>query len=134
MDIFCTYCSALKDRAPGDLPVLQRYQSQRIRTVAATAETLVVGFAVLSGKFGLLQANNLIPWYDHLLQPNEVDSMSNLVSKQLTRLGTHRVLFWMRPIDQDPLLVPYLAVMQNACHLAGVELTVFNLGREELFD
>lgn len=134
MDIFCTYCSAQKDHAEGNLPVLQRYQSRRIAAVAAAAQSMGIGFMVLSGRFGMIGPEALVPWYDHLLQPNEVESISALAARQLTQAGVKRLLFWMRPIHQDPQLAPYLSVAQNACRMAGVEFMVFVIQREELYD
>ncbi|MGH7600908.1 MAG: hypothetical protein ACREOI_31505, partial [bacterium] len=75
MTAFCTYCSALKSQAPGNIPAMQRYQSLRIRKVCQAAMELGLEFYILSGEFGLIPSQQPIPFYDHLLRPEEVPVM-----------------------------------------------------------
>ena len=50
MTAFCTYCSATKNRKPGEIPAIQRYRSCRIERVYEGSCTLGLPFRVLSGK------------------------------------------------------------------------------------
>ncbi len=61
----CTLCSRDKNEEVGLLPARERYVSERIRNVERIANELGVPFYIVSGKFGLLQADELIPYYDH---------------------------------------------------------------------
>jgi hypothetical protein len=62
MNAFCTYCSASKSQAPGNIPAIQRYQSRRIRKVCQAATTLGLKFYILSGEFGLISPQQPIPF------------------------------------------------------------------------
>ena len=76
MTFFCTYCSAKKDRSQGELAAIQRYQSLRINSVYLAAVSLGHNFFILSGKYGILEPSEPIPYYDHLLQSSEVSEHS----------------------------------------------------------
>jgi cytoplasmic iron level regulating protein YaaA (DUF328/UPF0246 family) len=44
-------------------------------------------FLILSGKYGILEPSDPIPYYDHLLQSSEVSEHSKKVADQLETLG-----------------------------------------------
>ena len=71
----CTYCSAGKHNSETPLPAIDLYKSSRITKVFETAEKSNVTFLILSGKYGLIRANEEIGYYDHLLIPSEVESI-----------------------------------------------------------
>ena len=66
--LYCTYCSADKNRARAPMPAVRRYLSKRIRTAHRMSRREGVSFAILSGEFGLLGPYEKIPYYDHLLR------------------------------------------------------------------
>ncbi len=115
--LYLTYCSRRKQTAAGMLPAIRRYRSRRIRMVAALAGRERAAFRILSGKYGLITAGRRIPYYDHLLRPEEVAAMTIRVTPQLH--GWQRVVFWYDPTDY---LTPYRAVMRRAAAAAGVPL------------
>ena len=115
-----TYCSDQKSEAPDLLSVASRYRSNRIRAVFGAAQGLGLGFMVLSGEFGLLTADDQIPYYDHLLVTEEVRGHSAKVAEQLTERGITDVVFFSNPASTDPLVVPYIDCMKVACEQAGV--------------
>ncbi len=80
MTIFCTYCSAKKDRSQGELPAIQRYRSHRIKSVYIAAVSLGLKFLILSGEYVILEPSDPIPYYDHLLQSSEVSEHSKKVA------------------------------------------------------
>ena len=116
--VFCTYCSANKDRTPGLLPALERYRSSRIRRVAGAASLARVRFLVLSGRFGLLSPDEPIPWYDHLLEPSEVDELARLAASQLSQAGATLVRYFTESLD-NPKLAPYAEVVRKAGVISG---------------
>jgi len=122
-----TTCAARKDPRPGLLPAWQRYRSPRIQHVRALAGQRQLPFLILSGRFGLLAAEEAIPSYDHLLLSGEVEDLLAQVVRQLEAFGLTRLEFHHRPLEVDPLLAPYLDLMTRACRAASVELSLVEL-------
>lgn len=120
--IYVTYCSAGKRRDPGLLPAIERYESARIRGVAARAEADGATFRILSGEFGLLAPGEPIPWYDHLLRPDEAMKIAVRVSVSIHALGVLEVVFFTAGADADPNLAPYHAAIAEACRRVGAKL------------
>lgn len=117
-----TTCAALKDTRPALLPAWQRYRSPRIAHLQQLAHARHLPFLILSGKLGLISAEESIPHYDHLLQLEEVPAMLPQVVAQLGAIGLAQLEFHHRPLEHDPLLAPYLDLLDQACAQAGVEL------------
>ena len=65
------------------MPAIDRYTSLRIKHVHQLAIKKSCELLILSGKFGLIHALYPIDWYDQLLQPSEVNTMTEVVKKQL---------------------------------------------------
>ena len=114
-ELYLTYCSRRKRKAPGLLPARARYLSARIRAVEKLAEHAGVAFRIFSGRYGLIAPTRRIPWYDHLLLPGEVSAMAKKLAPQLR--GRARVTFWYAP---DDYLAPYRAALRQAASRAGV--------------
>jgi len=127
MTVFCTYCSAEKDNSQGELPAIQRYQSHRIRSVFSAALSLGLKFIILSGEYGILEPSDLIPYYEHLLQPSEVPEHSERVAAQLEALGVRDLIFFARPLAEDDQGKPYFDCIQSASQQTGVELKIVGL-------
>jgi hypothetical protein len=127
MTFFCTYCSAETDRADGLLPAIERYRDQRIKQVYAAALATGQGFLILSGKYGLLRAGDLITWYDHLLLAEEVEQGALMVERQLRGMGARQIVYFTDTLAKDPLVAPYLEVMRRSSQRAAVQLTVIEL-------
>ena len=122
MTFFCTYCSAKKDRSQGELAAIQRYQSLRINSVYLAAVSLGLNFFILSGKYGILEPSEPIPYYDHLLQSSEVSEHSKKVADQLEKLGVKDVIFFGGSLSDDENLKPYFDCIKIASQKAGIEL------------
>ena len=128
MVVFCTYCSAKKDKTPGLLPAIKRYQSARIRSVSQAAAVLDVHFSILSGEYGLVSREQEIPWYDHLLHQSEIDHLASVVAGQLQMLGANQVVYFVsrRAVD-DPAFAPYIAVPVKAAQHFGISFCIVEL-------
>lgn len=122
MQVFCTYCSASKDPSTGLVPAYKRYISDRIIRVQQLAETEKIHFCILSGKFGLVDWNEPIPWYDHLLTLDEVPQLVEVVARQLVEKSIHHLHFFAKSPSEDPQLWPYIKTIDQACAKAGVQL------------
>lgn len=127
MTVFCTYCSAKKDRSQGELPAIQRYQSHRIKSVYIAAMSLGLKYLILSGEYGILEPSDPIPYYDHLLQSSEVSEHSKRVADQLEALGVTDLIFFARSFSDDENLKPYFDCMKFASQKAGIELKFIDL-------
>jgi hypothetical protein len=127
MEAFCTYCSASKSRAPGNIPAIQRYQSLRIRKVSRAATELGLKFYILSGEFGLISPQQPIPFYDHLLRPEEVAVLMERVNKQLQEYGLASLVYFTRPLASSRELLPYYEVIKTACLRAALPFFVVEL-------
>lgn len=124
MKLYCTYCSAEKRTCSTPLPALQLYKSTRIKEVHAKAQEDNCSFAILSGKYGIVLPNTLIPFYDHLLQENEVKEHAKQVATQIKNIGATHVVFYMNYLKNEPQLAPYLNCIKKACSSSGIELEI----------
>ena len=119
-EIYVTYCSARKNERYDMIPAIERYQSIRIRRVYELSRGRML---ILSGRFGLLRPNTAIPYYDHLLQQEEVNELAERVAMQLRELGVQRVIF----VEHQLRALQYREAMARACRMAGVEMVVMEL-------
>lgn len=127
MKILCTYCSASKDPDKGLIPAFKRYISPRIIFVQEVAEKQDIHFCILSGKFGLVDWNQPLPWYDHLLLREEVPGLVEIVKNQLTSKNIHEVNYYTRDPKFDINLLPYINTIEKASQTIGVEMQIFTL-------
>ena len=124
MKILCTYCSAEKQTAVGNVPAISRYISKRIDWVAKQAAQENRPFFILSGKYGIIPATYLIPYYDHLLTQEEVTGHAQKVASQIREHGITHITFYTRSSQQDPYVAPYINCITQAAELAKVGLVV----------
>ncbi|MEI6633407.1 MAG: hypothetical protein WCP22_06250 [Chlamydiota bacterium] len=120
--LYCTYCSAGKQKTRAPMSALRRYVSPRIRAVHRMSRGAGAPFAILSGKFGLLGPYEKIPCYDHLLKAGEVAALLPRVTGYLDRKGIRAVRFFHEPLSSNRRLKPYLDAITRSCRLAGVRL------------
>ena len=122
--LYATYCSAHKRTDPGMLPAAERYQSSRIRHLVEQARTDNHPAAILSGQFGLVCAEEPLPWYDHLLQEAEITDMTHQVQQTLQEWGVGQVTWLTAALKSDPNLIRYQTVMAQACRASGTVFVV----------
>ena len=124
MKIHATYCSAEKSRTPGEIPAIERYTSRRIQWVNKRAQKHGEAFFIVSGKYGLIKAEEEIAYYDFLLTSDALNEHVQLLSQQLSKLGIQQVTFFARPVRIDPNILPYLKSVEEACRLSRVSLEI----------
>ena len=127
MTVFCTTCSAKKDRSPGKLPAIQLYRSHQINSVYSAALSLGLRFLILSGEYGMLEPSDPIPYYAHLLIASEVPEHSKRVADQLDALDVKDLIFFTRPLEEDENLKPYFDCLKLTSQKAGTELKFVEL-------
>ena len=123
MTAYCTYCSSRKNTAPELLPAIARYQSGRILYVAARVQRDGASFLILSGEFGLLTPQDQIPFYDHLLQPDEVSALSDRVAGQLRAAGVQALAYFTESLSRSEL-APYNDAISRAANAVGIPLDI----------
>jgi hypothetical protein len=126
-----TYCAADKKPDPGFLPARIRYQSARIQQVFELSSAQNEGFGILSGEFGLLAADALIPWYDHLLTADEVAIHARKVEKTLEEWAVDEVIFYTRDLALDPNLKHYHDCIARACSALTLPLRIVLIEAKE---
>ena len=84
-------------------------------------------FLILSGKYGLLEANDPIPYYDHLLLSSEVSEHAIRVADQLEALGVKQLIFFTRSLADDENVKPYIDCIKFASLKVGVNLKIIEL-------
>jgi hypothetical protein len=127
MEYLCTICCKRKRREPDPLPAIDRYISKRIQYVFAESKRLDLPFAILSGKYGLLDADDRIERYEHLLVPDDVATLAGRVVEQFAIRGATSVLFYARSPATDGW-APYYSVLEEACTQQQIPLRVRPLG------
>ncbi|HAH06941.1 MAG TPA: hypothetical protein DCM05_10510 [Elusimicrobia bacterium] len=120
--IFVTYSSKTKRKDKGLLKALERYDSPRIRQIAAAAADLGLNFRILSGRFGLLAPEDKVPYYDHLLKWEGVGQVLAKVAARLVREKVSAVVYFTRPLRKASAPLAYHALMEAACAEKGIRM------------
>lgn len=121
-----TTCTADKSRASGRLPAGQRYRGWRIALAQQRAAQEGLPLLFLSGVYGIVSDRHPLPWYDHALQPAEVEGLIAPTAAQLEALGVEALTALLLPAD-TPGWAPYHALLQAACAQAGVRCRIETL-------
>ncbi len=109
-----TICCREKDRAEGLLPAFRRYRSERIDTVRHLAREAGLPFAILSGKFGLIDAGQPIPYYDKLMEEADLEDIVEKNTVYIKKNGIGEIVFLLPDPALDPHVKPYLESMERA--------------------
>ncbi|MFQ5747645.1 MAG: hypothetical protein ACE5HF_10570, partial [Gemmatimonadota bacterium] len=123
----CTPCCKRKRRDPGSMPAARRYLSRRIRFVSRESRRLSVPFLILSGRFGLLDPDEGIPWYDERLTEGKVGALVPIVAGQLAARHVTAIAFYARPRPTEGW-GPYYEVLERACRECRIPMRVESLG------
>jgi hypothetical protein len=121
-----TPCCARKRAEPAPLPACERYLAPRIAEVLAVARELHAPVRILSGVYGLLAPEDLVPHYDLRLDHAGVPAHAERVTRQLARVAPATVV-WIAPgAAADPHVQPYLDVLEQAAAAVGARLVRWN--------
>ncbi len=121
---YCTYCSAEKNLSEFPISAIDLYKSKRILEVFSNAETNNIRFIILSGKYGIISANEKIAYYDHLLIASEVESHADIIANQLKKLGISEIIFFSNFLEKDKNLKPYHDCIKLACLRSSIPLSI----------
>ena len=124
MKVVMTICSKEKDSTNRDLTAHQRYKSTRIKAVSEVAKQDKLPFFILSGKYGLVAENDIIPYYDYLLEQDGIEDTVSLVNKQSKLIGITSVDFYAKP--KAGSWAPYYEVLESMATELGIELNIIS--------
>ena len=123
MHLLLTTCTAHKRHDAGLLPATARYVDPRVDAAVALAARLEQPLVIFSGVYGLLADADPIPYYDHALQPDEVDGAATALAERLVAAGVDRITAILEP-RAAPGWAPYHDALMRGCEEAGVQLQV----------
>jgi len=115
MKIYCTICCKEKRNDKEPIESINRYISERIKSIYEKSKKDAVEFRILSGKFGLLKLNEKIPNYDYQLFAKKVPEMVQIVCKQLSSQNIGKVIFFAGNPKLNPDWKPYINLIQKSC-------------------
>lgn len=124
MKVTVTICSKHKDERPELLSATERYTGAHIQKAKEIAAEQSVPFYILSGMFGLISANTLIPYYDYYLEEGVIDSLAELIAEQIQKERITEIDFYA---EEKESWEPYKKAMQKGVALAGITLTEHRL-------
>lgn len=116
-----TCCSRRKVEDEDLLPALERYTSPRVAHVATESSRLGLPLLLFSGRFGLLDAGEKIPYYDDALTHEGVARLVPVVVRQIREKGVEALAFYARA-RSTPGWEPYHRALEAACEETGVRL------------
>ena len=119
----CTTCCKDKRTDEQPLPAIQRYRSARIDAIATLSKQLGKPLVILSGKYGLVDADQNIPWYDEILTTESLPHLMPIVCQQLVDLQISQLSFHA-VAKEVPGMGPYHEVLEQACARQGIPLLV----------
>ena len=122
MEYICTTCCKDKKEDEGLLPATQRYLSERIEFVCSESRKLNKPFIILSGKYGFIDSDFEIPWYDQKLEPEDVEDFVPHLVEQLCRKEVSEITFYGRP-PTTPGWKPYYDALEQSCNQLTIPIT-----------
>jgi hypothetical protein len=122
MTYYCTYCSKNKNKTNNSKPAYLTYESNRIKWLYNKSKNKGYPLLILSGKYGLINANDSIDYYDKLLLKENIISHASLVEKQLSDLSISKIIFFHQPIKTDMNLSNYISCIDLACRNKNIKI------------
>lgn len=121
MKYLITTCSKEKRQDEKLLPALERYLDPRIKQVYNKSKDLKVGFLILSGKYGILDSDELIPYYDQILLETQVSDMVERVLPQLKKFKVTELVVYGKNEQTNPSWRPYYEVLRISCEKLKID-------------
>lgn len=124
MQVYCTICCKKKRPIEKPIQAIERYLSNRIKTVYEKSRKDGVEFRILSGKYGLLKPNDKIPYYDKKLEFKHVVYLSEIVKKQLEKQKISQITFYKKDKTKHPEWEPYNQLVKQVCDELNIDLNL----------
>ena len=128
MRVYCIVCSRKKLETTAPVNAIDLYLSPNIRDVYEMSQRQGLDFRILSGKFGLLRAEQKIKTYDYLLTQDAVEELKERIKQQITSQGIEGVTFFAENRERHPNWVPYYDSIIQSCNELGINLELIEIG------
>ena len=115
MHFYCTTCCKEKNASKKLMPAIRRYLDPRILNIYERSISDGRKFVILSGKYGFIEAETPIPWYDKKLEMEDVDELVSTLSPQIKELGVTNLTFFGLDRKENPDWEPYYKAVEKAC-------------------
>lgn len=125
MKCLVTICSKNKDESEELLPAYLRYLAPHIQDTYKKSQELQLPMYILSGKYGLLRGDDLIPFYDYYLESSHIVELAKTVTDQIKQEGVTSIDFY---VEEKETWKPYISVLEQASFTLGIILN-----KEKLF-
>ena len=122
--IYLTACGRRKKRDAQKINAIERYISKRIKNIYEKSKKDSIPFRILSGKFGLLEPDKKIEWYDKLLLKKDFPELSKLILNQIKNQNIKEIIFFAINPKEDKLSKPYLDIMKKICLENNIKLKI----------
>lgn len=122
MKYYCTYCSKNKNKTNDPSPAHLVYNSKRIKFLYKKSKIEGHPLLILSGKYGIINANDSIDYYDQLLLEENVKIHASLIQKQLSELTISKIIFFHQPLNTDLNLPNYINCIKLACKNININI------------
>ena len=120
--VVITICSREKRQDKGLLPTYERYLGEHVKIAKDEAEKIKQDLYILSGLYGLIPADQKIPYYDYFLEQKAVQSLTEKVKGQLKTESIGEIIFYTKP-----KWTTYNQVITDAAKELGINLKVEKL-------
>lgn len=124
MKIVCTICSKKKDEDEKLMPARLRYSAPHIQLTDKTATEAGLPFFILSGKYGLIEGEKEIPYYDYYLEEKAVDDLVKILIQQINDYGITEIDFYT---EEKESWLPYQNAIRKSSESTGILLNVYPL-------
>ncbi len=124
MKIICTACSKHKRDDEGLMPAKLRYLAPHILLGEQQAKEMGIPFFILSGKYGVISADEEIPNYDYYLTADKADEVADTIAAQLREHKVTEIIFYAEGKDS---WAPYRAALQKGADMAGAKVDMHTL-------
>ena len=114
--IVVTACSAKKEKFPQ--PAWQLYKSSRIKYLYRKSKELGYSFYILSGKYGLVDSEEVIEPYDEILSEDKIEKLFPQVAEVLKDFDI--VIYY-----KGGARGTYLDLIKTASEFANIKLVTF---------
>lgn len=125
--LFVTYCTGKKRTYPERYaPAINRYDSLRIERIYEMSLEKGADFAILSGKYGLIRAHTMIPWYDKKLEAKDIDKVAELVKNFLKREKIKEVAYYEEETSNEDLTL-YKKCIKKPCDELNIKFKEYEI-------
>lgn len=119
-----TTCCKEKDLSASLLPAIERYKSQRISEVFQISKEKGLPMLIFSGKYGLLESEDPVPYYDKKLEMEDLTIILPLLKEDFLKFQIEKIQFYGNGVNAEGW-APYYKAIELVCIDLGIEVQYF---------